>query len=385
MARKNNARDVTKMILWGRAGGRCQFRNCGRRVDLDRIAGNMAKNDSYVAHIVAAEPGGVRGDAVRSAQLADDISNLMLMCDTHHREIDDRKLSHMYTEAALLEMKAENEARIDGLLSPRTTKSAHILQVSSPIGPNETAVIFDDAVRAVVATHTLAEPRPIEIKIRGMRHKDSDPNYYLIEIGRIVSQYAQDVRWRFEKGDIEHLAVFALAPIPVLIELGRQISDISSASVYQLHREPQQQWAWPDDGVGIDFRLSQGPRRPKRVALKLEVSSEIEDSRIKAVVGEDVSIWSIRSSDTGTSVLRNQVDLGKFRQLAGKTLDRIKGQHGPDVEVLVFPAVPNSIGVEFGRVWQPKAHPSLAIYDQSGAQGFLLRHRLQREQTPVGA
>ena len=70
----------------------------------------MAKNDSYVAHIVAAEPGGARGVAVRSEQLADNVANLMLMCDTHHREIDDPKLAHVYTEAALLEMKAENAA-----------------------------------------------------------------------------------------------------------------------------------------------------------------------------------------------------------------------------------------------------------------------------------
>ena len=105
----------------------------------------------------------------------------------------------------------------------------------------------------------------------------------------------------------------------------------------------------------------------------------VDNARVTTAVGEDVSIWSIRSSETGTSDLRNQADLGKFRQLAGKTLDLIKDHHGSTVEALVFPAIPNAMAVEFGRVWQPKAHPSLMIYDQAGAAGFVLRHQILRE------
>lgn len=379
--RRTDAKPATKMLLWGRAAGRCQFRNCGKRLDVDLVSANMKRNSGYVAHIVAADPGGARGDDVLSPLLADNIDNLMLACDTHHREIDDKAKEHIYTVEILTTMKREQEARVDRLLSPRTTKAAHVLQVSAPIGPNETAIVFDDAFEAVADTHTLGDARPTEIKIRGMRHKDSDPNYYDIELGRLRGRFDQDIRWRFEEGDIEHLAVFALAPIPILIELGRLISDISSATVYQAHREPQQHWSWWDDGAEIDFSVVRSTMNSeaKRVALKLEVSSEIADRRVEAAVREGIPIWSIRSSGFGTSVMRNKADLGKFRQLAGQVLDEIKNAYGSDVEVLVFPAIPNAVAVEFGRVWQPKAHPSLSVFDEAGEQGFKRRLSILRE------
>lgn len=58
------------------------------------------------------------------------------------------------------------------------------------------------------------------------------------------------------------------------------------------------------------------------------------------------------------------------------TLDEIKNEHGMDVEVMVFPAVPVSCALEFGRVWQPKAHPDMGIYDQTKEDGFVHRLRL---------
>ena len=45
-------------------------------------------NTAYIAHIIADKPDGPRGDPVFSEQLKSDISNLMLLCDVHHRQID---------------------------------------------------------------------------------------------------------------------------------------------------------------------------------------------------------------------------------------------------------------------------------------------------------
>ena len=53
------------------------------------ISGNLSRNNAYVAHIIAAAPGGERGDPELSYKLSDDTENLMLLCDGHHREIDD--------------------------------------------------------------------------------------------------------------------------------------------------------------------------------------------------------------------------------------------------------------------------------------------------------
>ena len=192
----------------------------------------------------------------------------MLTCDPHHREIDDPLQRGIYPVEVLCEMKREHEERVDRLLSIRQSKSSHILQVSAPIGDNETAVPFDDCAMAVAAEAKLAERRPIEIKLRGMRHKDNEPNYYPREIENLRRRFEKEVRWRFEEGDIEHLSVFGLAPIPILIELGRLISDISDTSVFTRLREPKPQWAWPNDGSPLVFNRLAGPAGPKNPIQK---------------------------------------------------------------------------------------------------------------------
>jgi hypothetical protein len=210
-----------------------------------------------------------------------------------------------------------------------------------------------------------------------MRHKDSDPSYYSTELANLRRRFDRDIRWRFEDKEIEHLSIFGLAPIPLLMELGRLVSDIVDVSVYTRHREPKPQWVWPNDAPPLLFSRTAGFVRPKKVALKLSVTAEITDDRILQALKDDkISIWEIRSSRFGTSAMRNQNDLTGYRLLVGRVFDEIRMQHGSDVELSVFPAVPPACAVEFGRVWQPKAHPAFDIYDESQAMGFVLRHRI---------
>ncbi|QQO46032.1 SAVED domain-containing protein [Paracoccus sp. MC1862] len=176
-------------------------------------------------------------------------------------------------------------------------------------------------------------------------------------------------------GDLEHLAVFGFAPMPVLMELGRLMSDLSAVSVYGRHREPKPGWTWPNDRPPLNFICSPGKQGPKKVVLKLSVTAGVSDNRVlSALEGEEISIWEIRSSRLGASELRNEADLAEFRELVGKTFDVIQDQHGMDVDLSIFPAVPAACAIEFGRSWQPKAHPALSIYDQITGQGFVHRH-----------
>lgn len=86
--RGKSLREVTKLLVWGRAAGRCQFENCGKPLDHDLLSGKAELNSAYLAHIVASSPAGKRGDELLSHRLADDADNIMLLCDKHHRLID---------------------------------------------------------------------------------------------------------------------------------------------------------------------------------------------------------------------------------------------------------------------------------------------------------
>lgn len=377
--RGKQPREVTKLLVWGRAAGRCQFKNCQKALDHDLIAGKADVNAAYLAHIIASSPNGKRGHKTRSHELSDDASNIMLMCDVHHRIIDGEETWQDHPEKLLLQWKQEHEEWVDLVLSSGPESRSHILQFSAPIGPNETAVSFDDCADAIMPTRTPAERRPMEIKVRGMHFQDSEETYWTVQPQTLRDGIERNVRGRFEAGDIRRLSIFGLAPIPLLMELGRLVSDISDVDVYERHREPAQ-WKWPEDGPEVSFSRTKGREGLKHVALKLSVTSHITDDRIRNAVGDDVSIWDISSDPQSQGVIRHRSDLSRYRSIVRTTLDEIKNTHGMDVTLSVFPAVPVSCAIEFGRVWQPKAHPVVEVFDQVQGRGFM--HRLSLAPSP---
>ena len=144
--------------------------------------------------------------------------------------------------------------------------------------------------------------------------------------------------------------MFGFAPMPVLMELGRLLSDLRAAKVYARHRELVPSWTWPNDGAPRTFETAVGSPGPTTVALKLCISADTTDDRVvRAMPDRDISIWSIRSDRLGTSVLRNEGDLVGFRMEVGRALDEIRRQHGSDVDLSVFSAVPAACAIEFGR------------------------------------
>src|SRR6266568_3992313 len=83
--RTNALTPITRTVLWAKAAGRCQYSGCNRSLIGDLISGAEDKNFGFVAHIVADTPTGPRGDPVRSPLLSDDVNNLMLICNVHHK------------------------------------------------------------------------------------------------------------------------------------------------------------------------------------------------------------------------------------------------------------------------------------------------------------
>ena len=63
-----NIPDKIKYLLWGKAGGRCEYRGCNTKLYIDSLT-KVEFNEAYVAHIIADSQSGPRGDAVLSEKL----------------------------------------------------------------------------------------------------------------------------------------------------------------------------------------------------------------------------------------------------------------------------------------------------------------------------
>jgi hypothetical protein len=362
MSRRPTIPEKIKTRLWVLTGGRCQYEGCNKPLWQDELT-LLQMNTAYIAHIIAVEPNGPRGNNDLSPKLATDISNLMLMCDEHHRLIDREDVEGHPVER-LHEMKRKHEERIELLTSIQKEKKSHVLLYGANIGDHSTHLSWRKAAIAMVPEFCPAENQAIELSWNNSSFKDNESIFWQIERKHLQRQIRQKVKDRLQNKDIEHLAVFALAPQPLLMEFGRLLSDIPAAEIFQLHREPPD-WKWQEHPEGFDYILQEPEIQKKTVALNLSLSATVDNSRITSVLGNEISIWTLTIEKPNNNFLKSREQLSMFRKQFRLLMDRIKARHGQDIVLHVFPAVPVSVAVEIGRVWMPKADLPLCIYDQN--------------------
>jgi len=359
-----------KVRLWGKAAGRCQYDGCNKLLWLDSLT-KVEFNTSYIAHIVADRPDGPRGDQVLSEQLKADIDNLMLMCDEHHRLIDREDIDGHPVDR-LQEMKRRHEERIEILTSISTNRQSHILLYGANTGQHHVPISWKKAAYAMYPEKYPAEKTAIELGIQNSAFYDSEEVYWQMEPENLRRQFSSKIKPRLTSGEIEHMSVFALAPQPLLIELGRLLSDIPTADIFQLHREPTD-WRWQDHTDGFEYIVEEPEVIHQKVALNLSFSGTIDHSRITSVLGNDTSIWKMTIEEPYNDFLKSKYQLIVFRETFRKLMDKIKRTHGHGNSLHLFPAVPVSIAVEIGRVWMPKADLPLVIYDENRSRGGFIK------------
>lgn len=86
---------------------------------------------------------GPRGDPVLSEQLKADITNLMLLCDKHHRQVDIADESGHPVDH-LRGMKERHESRIELLGSLGPEKQSHVVLFGANIGTHEAALSINN-------------------------------------------------------------------------------------------------------------------------------------------------------------------------------------------------------------------------------------------------
>ena len=367
MFKKNEIMSTTKIsqknqnLLWAVSGGRCQYDGCNKILHTD-ILTKKKYNSAYIAHIVADEPNGPRGDLLRSKELADDISNLMLLCDVHHRLVDKVDIEGNL-ESRLSDMKRKNEARILRLTSIAPEMSSEIILFGANIGNHNSSLSYHNSCETIFPDFYPASDCAIELGMKNTAITDNSEIYWRAEEENLSSQFMQKVKNRFMQGNTNHYSVFALAPQPLLIKLGVLLNDIYNLKVYQKHREPAV-WKWQQTATINSYMFQEPDDKTKIPVLVLSLSATIKHDRIKKVLGENVSIWEISIDTPNNDFLKTERLLSDFRYLARIAFDKIKSHHGC-VDLHIFPAMPVSASVELGRIWMPKADMPIVIYDEN--------------------
>lgn len=368
MAGKVNLSESDTYMLWGRAAGRCEFDGCNKilhRDCFDLQTLNLAER----AHIIARSPKGPRGSVKKSKTFVDNIDNVMLLCRECHTRIDTHPDN--FPVQTLIKMKKCHESRIEFLTGFDDNKKSHMVTYSANIGEIRVPIDCHSAAMSMIRNGKApAEPLAIDLSNAGNALRDNDPKFWKTEENNLVTKFNQKILDRIaETGDVKHVSLFAIAPIPLLIKLGTLFTDKCAVDIYQKRREPDT-WDWQVHKSETNFNLIAPTTNCGNVALVISLSGDILDDDIYKAIGTDVSIWHIKAENPSYDCLSTQQDLSKFRQIMRLALNQIKKQHGTNHVIHIFVAAPVSASIEIGRVWMPRADLPLQTYNRSPNRVF---------------
>ena len=371
---KNKPKDVpryTRLKLWVKSAGRCEFRGCNEPVwrnNLTLSDGNFGE----VCHIIAASKDGPRGSE-ESADLRIVYSNLMLLCQGCHKEIDDNP--DKYTVELLRQWKEEHEKRIEIQTSHsedihKSTVILFTVKIKDRITPINRAAYRN----AMLPKYPVDEGIKIDNQDFDRHGDESEWAAYARVIERKIKSRVEE---EIDEQEIKHFSVFAIGPMPLLMFLGKCIGDTIPADLYQSHRnikDTSKTWSWQEEERETQTPYIVNPikviEKSENVAIILALSDTIGEDKYANLVDDTFSIYEITIENPSPYFLKNPKQLEHFSYEYRKLLNQVQATHGHRCKIYILPAVPISIAIECGRVLLPTKDPEIFACEYYNQEGF---------------
>lgn len=357
----------TQNQLWGMAAGRCEI--CNKLLYLDSFLGQEG-NYAELAHIHAVSENGPRHKYGMTQTEKNDVSNLMLLCAEHHHMIDsDEKF---FVIGYLLELKAEHEQWVREMTDIPNKQTCRIVSYLSNIDVNEE--FFSDKLLRNAVVRSKKYPNALPI-INLSRNSNTKYSVNKEEIQRQAEALESNCKnWLDDIQKTEDsIAIFSLAPQPLLIKLGTLINDQSNVYVYQCHRAGHK-WAWPDDKKDevIEYKINWTRKSDtNQIALVIDLSAEVLDDRITNTIDDNVNICHITISKPNRDFVVNEKMQDAFVETFRTTMEEIKNLRPAPEYIHLFPVMPNSLAIKLGMDYMPKTDLPIHIYEQANQlEGF---------------
>ena len=351
--------------VWARAGGICTFPGCGSVLYRDPHL-NKSAAFGEVAHNVAASPNGERGDPQRSRALCHEPNNLILFCPTHHTLVDRPGAASDYPDHLLEQWKLRHEAaiRTAGIMSGTT---AHALVLQGSIGQQTVAFAHTTIPHAMLQHDLVLEREPTLLSIDTSGYAPKSPAYWTHAITRVREMV------RLHQSTLGHLqrplAVFALADMPTLVALGFALGHAAAVTVFQYNPVGNGgDWRFPNFAAPApEFRVHWPDTLSGEIALVISLSGPIEHDRVRACLSPATcSIIELSVDQPTVDFVLGPATIEAFARTFRSIVAKLEGLIAKTTIVHVFPAMPASLAVTFGRFIKPKVSFPFRIYDAQG-------------------
>lgn len=358
------------ILLYAHAGGRCEFDGCNKYL-LEHYPTETVGNFGEKAHVWGFSEGGPRGKGAGRPIDVNNLANLMLLCKDCHKCVDDHPIK--YSVEVLKKFKKDHEDRIYDLTGISKDRDTIPLVLKGLIGGRPADVSLEE-MQTAVAPNYLKQRSMVEIDFCTIPDMPKQ-SYWEIATEIIDQRISQLYNTTANPGCTVRVSVFALAPIPLLIYLGTQLSDKMDVDLYQRHRDTET-WAWKGGRSNVEYFtqcLQTGsPQRP--VSLLVNLSGKNNVDSLPTDLARNGTIYELTWETEVYSplFLNTKEDLLNFTREYNETLATIRQAH-PALDVLhLFPAVPSPIAITLGRSRLPKVDATFKVYDyDKRSNGFI--------------
>lgn len=346
-----------KLYLWSVCAGRCEICNSvlyENWFTLDKV--NIGK----LAHVIAHADKGPRANPSLPQKERDSIENIMLLCDGCHTTVDTDEAS--YTVDRLHKIKNDFENKIRFQTEPTYEQSRKILIFTAPIGNHPISISENEAIEALSPEqYPWGHAHAIRVPLV---YEESDPEYWKMAKYHIDKEFRETTKvWL---GDMPKIAVFGLAPQPLLVYLGYLLGESGDKQVFQRHRDQPKPWKWPQNRTIKSLQISKPSSNEKisdsgLLALSMSVSFDIRQ-RVQNMLPTGSLHWDIHPEITTTEFVECLEQLSVFRATVHEVLNEMSQVSGGK-PIHVYMAVPVSMAITFGMSIMRKATSDIILHD----------------------
>lgn len=362
--------DLDARRVWVAAGGRCTF--CKEFLADDENTG-QAVFTGQLAHIVGAteEQGSPRGKSLKTMEQRAQPENLMLLCPGEHKVIDTREHWATYSEEQLLAFKQQHEKDIRELTGLLRKSKSTVIRVAGDIRGRA----VDFSKQAVIQTLLKEQRFPdfslhddsrnCEVDLRPRDGEDDSDDIYWKSSVLTLDKRLKPLHNHLKTKEIDHISVFALARIPILVQLGVLLDDVTNVTVHNRRRGTGDGWGWYAEGRSKDltFNVTAVPGNGNPV-VTFSISGPVDLDALPVEL-QGKPRYDIRAEgvDLNPKLLQSAEDLDALVDKWREVLATLEANHRNEPISLVL-AVSAAAAVEIGRAHMAGVHAKLRVFDR---------------------
>jgi hypothetical protein len=349
--------------LWAKAAGRCTI--CARYL-LDGSWDYETVAVGQLAHIIGATDGAgsPRGQSALPATDRASASNLMLLCQPCHQKID-RDPDHWPLDY-LQEIKDQFEARVRAATDFASLEQTVVIRLTSPIrgnSPEITNTQVSDALQHERLTYAGEDVREATRRI-ALSEPEDVASVWSVSADRIARDVVRAQEFLADSA-AQSISVFALAPVPMLVQLGAAIGTKQTTHVFEPHRrEGASTFIWPADTTDVRFEIlaPEPDAEAEDVVVLVSLTAEVQFERAPEALRPLPTLRLRPVGGPRLPLIRSREDLHTFAAVWREALQTLEERLPRVRQLHLLAATPVSAAIELGRHRMRDAHPDFVVY-----------------------